>query len=142
EVRERIEPLRRELESLGFSRPIYHLIHQPLLYTHTYWATFLHPSGRAVARIHHRVWSHPNTFRTHLFPVFLTEMNDGSFIVSSGGKPDLIAPASVQVHHEKGATARDLWELHQRRLSDLYAGSVRRVDTQDQIRALIDRHHP
>jgi hypothetical protein len=38
EVRERLEPLHKELESLGFGRPIYHSISSPHLYTRIYWA--------------------------------------------------------------------------------------------------------
>src|SRR5262245_40422228 len=65
EVLERMEPLSQEFSELGFDRPIYHAIHNPTIYTRTYWATFLHESGQAVARVHHRIWSHPYASKTH-----------------------------------------------------------------------------
>ncbi len=141
EVCRRFEPLRKELESLGFGGPIYHAFHSPHLYTRIYWATFTHHTGKAIARIHHRVWSHPSTFRSHLFPVFITGLDDGSFLVSSASKPDLSAPDSVRFDMQTGASATALWEAHRQRMDDLPAGRPERASTDDEARALTERLH-
>jgi hypothetical protein len=57
EVREQFRPYAEELKGLGFHSPIYHAIPLDLSMTKIYWATFLHQSGRACARIHHRIWT-------------------------------------------------------------------------------------
>src|SRR5205085_749180 len=119
EVLERFEPLTQELIELGFDRPIYHAIHHPILFTRTYWATFLHSTGQAVARIHHRIWSSPQVSKSYLFPVFISELDDGGFLVSSAGKPDMLAPETVQARYLQGATAAELWEFHNSNLNDM-----------------------
>jgi Zn-dependent protease len=141
EERELFEPLRKELESLGFGRPIYHSIYVPHSYTHIYWATFTHHTGRALARIHHRVWNHPTTFRSRLFPVFITELEGGSYLVSTGERRGLSAPDSVRMHYQTGASATSLWDAHRQRLDELYAGQAKRVFTEDESRALTERLH-
>ncbi|HEY7158106.1 MAG TPA: site-2 protease family protein [Gemmataceae bacterium] len=141
EVRERFGPLTQELAALGFGQPIYHQIYHPLCFTHIYWATFLHPTDRAVARIHHRVWSKGAIHKSYLYPVFISEMANETFVVSSAGRPDLLAPASVQIVYEPGASAAELWERHQRRLDDLLPSRSVTVDTPAHQRELIERHH-
>lgn len=141
EVRQRFEPLAQELAALGFGRPIYHQIYHPLYFTHIYWATFLHPTGRAVARIHHRVWSQRTIHKSYLYPVFISEMEDETFVASSAGRPDLLTPASVQTVYQPGASAAELWERHQRRLDDLLPSRSVTVDTPLRQRELIERHH-
>ncbi len=141
EVRERFGPLAQELTTLGFGQPIYHRIYHPLHFTSIYWATFLHPTGRAVVRIHHRVWSQGAIHKSYLFPVFISEMENGTFVVSSAGRPDLLTPALVQIVYEPGASATELWERHQRRLDDLLPGRSVTVDTPPRQRELIEHHH-
>lgn len=141
EVRERFGPLAQELAALGFGQPIYHQICHPLYFTHIYWATFLHPSGRAVARIHHRVWSQGAIHKSYLYPVFISSMADETFVVSSAGRPDLLTPASVSIVYEPGASAAKLWEHHQRRLDDLLPGRSVTVDTPAKQREWIEKYH-
>jgi Zn-dependent protease len=141
EVRERFAPLAGELAELGFGRPIFHQIRSPLQYTHIYWATFAHPTGRAAARIHHRIWSQQTIHKSYLFPVFISELSDGSFLVSSAGKRDLAAPKSVEDHYSPGASAAELWREHERRLDErLPAGPVD-VRSEDRVRQMVERLH-
>jgi Zn-dependent protease len=140
-VRERFGPLAQELAALGFGQPIYHQIYHPRYCTHIYWATFVHPTGRAVARIHHRIWSQKAIHKSYLYPVFITEMENEEFIVSSAGRPDLLAPASVPIVYEPGASTAELWEHHQRRLDDLLPGRSVTVETPARQCELIERHH-
>jgi Zn-dependent protease len=141
EVRERFGPLTAELEALGFGQPIFHQIYNALQHTYLYWATFAHASGRAAARIHHRVWSRPDAHRSYMFPVFLSELSDGSFLFSSAGKRDMAAPASIEAHYQPGASADDLWEAHQRRLDDRLPCQTVDVNTHERLRQMLARHH-
>ncbi len=141
EVRKRFGRLSGELEGLGFGQPIYHQIFSPLQDTYLYWATFVHSSGRAVARIHHRVWSRKNMLKSYLFPIFISETADGSFVVTSAGKPDMAAPKSVKIQYKPGATAYLLWRAHTRRLDERQPGRLVDVRSDEDVRHLIERHH-
>src|SRR5262245_57810978 len=97
EVRERFKPVVQELAALGFQSPIYHAIDYPLHATRTYGATFLHPTGRARGRVHCRIFSGGGAAKSFLFPMFFTALDDGSFLVSSAGKPDMLMPESISM---------------------------------------------
>ncbi|HEX5272614.1 MAG TPA: hypothetical protein VFW33_19085, partial [Gemmataceae bacterium] len=139
--RRRFEPLRKELEALGFGRPVFHAISLPHSYTHIYWATFTHHTGRALARIHHRLWNHPTTFRSRFHVAFVTELEDGSCLVSTGERRGLGAPDSVRMDYQTGASATTLWDAHQQRLDEVPAGRVKRLVTEDESRGLTERLH-
>jgi Zn-dependent protease len=141
DVLEPFEPLTQELVELGFDRPIYHAIHHPIHFTRIYWATFLHPTGQAIARIHHRIWSHPHASKTYLFPVFISEMDDGGFLISSAGKPDMIAPKIVQARYLQGATASELWEFHTGNVNEMLPRQPVPLKTHERVRDMIERLH-
>ncbi len=141
EVRERFGPLAQELAALGFGQPIYHQIYHPRYFTYIYWATFLHPTGRAVARVHHRIWSQGAIHKSYLYPVFITAMEDGTFAVSSAGRPDLLAPESIRIVYEPGVSTAELWEHHQRRLDDMLPSRAVTVDSPERQRELIEQYH-
>ena len=84
-IRTAFEPLRRELESLGFHLPIFHAVSHQLSFTQYYSATFAHRSGEVFARIHYRHWTGVNPPRVYLFPIFATAYTDGSWLVSTAG---------------------------------------------------------
>ncbi len=105
EIQTRLQPLLQELAPLGFADPVFHAIIDPLTTTKIYWVTLRHESGRAWARVHHRIWAHNNPPRVHLFPVFGTAFANGSYRISSGGKPDTIAPNSVRITHTPSSSS-------------------------------------
>ncbi len=141
EVRERFAPLTDELEALGFGQPIFHQIYTAEQHTYIYWATFAHPTGRAAARIHHRVWARPGTHKSYLFPVFLSELADGSFVVSSAGKRDMAMPKSIEARYQPGASAAELWQTHERRIDERLPCQPAYAQTRAQLRQMIERHH-
>jgi Zn-dependent protease len=114
EIAASFEPLTLELMSLGFSDPVYHVIFDPGTRTTIYWATFLHESGKCFARIHRRLWSQTPKLSRSVWPMFFTAFTDGTFLVSSAVKPDLAAPATVQMNRMHRAATDRLWEAHQR----------------------------
>lgn len=91
DIAAKFQPLMAELSGLGFKEPIFHRIYDPGTETTIHWATFSHVSGNFFARVHHRVWQKAKPSERALFPMFFTEFSDGTFIVSSSGKPDMLA---------------------------------------------------
>src|SRR5579859_2056877 len=138
DVRDRFAPLIADFKELGFHSPIYHLIAIPFRKATIYWATFGHSSGRACARVHLRIWKEPRPIRIRLFPVFITGFDDGGFLVSWGGKPDMLPPASCEVHFNNGAGVKELWDEHQKELEKRGDRSVVRVTGQAPMRSLIE----
>jgi Zn-dependent protease len=142
EITAAFEPLALELQALGFHSPIYHVIRDYGTQTAFYWATWLHASGLHFARIHHRTWDRVKNRNRGLFPMFFTEFNDGTFLVSSAGKPDMEAPDSVRMNRMRGAATLKLWSEHQRLAEELSRQSaMRRTVTADELAAAVERHH-
>jgi Zn-dependent protease len=113
EIATKFEPLSRELEGLGFTDPIYHAIEDAINFTKIYWATFRHTNGKAFGRIHCRIWTKTHPQKFYLFPTFITVHTDGSGLFSSAGKPDTLLPKAVQTQHRRGASATELWRMHE-----------------------------
>ena len=142
EIATRFEPLTGELAALGFFDPVHHIIDDTGTRTTIYWATFRHESGNHFARIHNRVWRQaPNPNRA-LFPMFFTAFTDGTFLVSSAGKPDMAAPPMVQVNRMFGAPAARLWEKHQQLLAQVSERKlVSPIRSREDLIELTERHH-
>ena len=96
EINAGFEPLANELAGFGFFDPVHHVIHDPGTRTTVYWATFRHESGNFFARIHQRIWQQAQKSNRGLYPMFFTSFGDGTFLVSSSGKPDMTAPKTVE----------------------------------------------
>jgi Zn-dependent protease len=114
EILERFAPISAELAELGFHNPVYHFIEDHGSQTRWYWADYLHDSGEHWARIHFRQWFKSTPYDRGLFPLFITEFTDGTFLVSSAGKPDVSAPESVEMNRMPKTPTRTLWETHPR----------------------------
>lgn len=141
EVRAEFEPLTRELEALGFHSPIYHLIPTPLQSAALCWATFLHRDGKTVARIHHRRWASPMGPRLYFFPQFFTLFDDGTWLVSSAGKPDMLTPEACAMHYHVGASPRDLWAAHQEAVAEALPRRPVSIGSQEALREQLERRH-
>jgi Zn-dependent protease len=125
EIAASFEPPTLELTALGFSDPVYYVISDPGTRTTIYWATFRHESEKCFARIHRRIWPQTPRLSRSVCPMLFTAFTDGTFLVSSAAKPDLAAPATVQMNRMHRAATERLWEAHQR-LADL-AGARKMV---------------
>lgn len=143
ETREQLLPLARELEPLGFRDPVLHAIFDPTTSTRIYWATFRHVTGRAIARLHRRVWSAAQPPRTRQFPVFLSAFADGSYRVTSAGKPDLAPPPEVETEHVTGAGTSALWERHCAALDTAASAGRETIALIDDpvLHGVLERHH-
>jgi Zn-dependent protease len=140
EISLRFQPLATELAKLGFFDVVYHVIADAGTSTIIYWATYRHISGQHLARIHHRVWHGARNPDRGVFPLFLTAFTDGAWLVSSAGKPDTLAPETVQMNRMQGAPVGKLWDEHQK----LVAGaqkSIAPLATRDELAEATERHH-
>jgi Zn-dependent protease len=142
EIESSFEPMAAELVGQGFVDPVYHVIADPGTRTTIYWATFRHASGECLARIHNRFWHQAQKFNRGLFPVFLTEFSDSTFLVSSSGKPDLSTPNSVQMNRMHKASLLDLWAAHLKLLQAAVATkAIVPALSHDDIISATERHH-
>ena len=114
EVEEKFVPYVIDLAGLGFDDPVYHFIEDHGTKTRWYWATLRNASGQDCARIHHRQWDATSKSDRGTFVLFFTEFTDGTFLLSSSGKPDVSAPASIQMNRMPKASVTDLWTAHSR----------------------------
>ena len=136
------EPVTAELGSLGFLEPAYQVIHDTGTRTTIYWAMFRHVSGKHFARIHRRVWTQAPKASRKLFPVFLTGFADGTFLVSSAGKPDLATPDTVQMNRMHGAKTAELWAAHERLAESASERKmIAPVLSREELLAASERHH-
>jgi len=129
------------LTALGFHSPVYHLIHDPGTQTMLYWATFLHHSGIHYANIRLRHWDRAPNAKRKPFVIFYTGFVDTTFMVTSGGKPDLAMPPAVDYVRRTGASAEKLWALHEQRLMTSGRGNFAAVRNRDELLWSIERHH-
>src|SRR5688572_1583752 len=86
-------PLLQELATCGFYWPKFHAV-TGFSDTNIYLATLTHAHGKAAARIHMRVVTGLNKSVSRLFVTFFSEFSDGTFLVTTSGKPDLDTPKS------------------------------------------------
>ena len=142
EVAHGFEPVITEFMRLGFFHPVYYVIHDPGTRTTIYWAVFRHDSGNYFARIHQRIWQQAQKSDRGLFSMFFTAFADGTFLVSSSGKPDMAAPEAVQMNRRYRARTAALWEAHQpltARLTD--RRMIAPVRSQEDLVNLTEQHH-
>lgn len=140
-VAEQFKPQLAALTALGFHRPVCHHLHDPGTQTTWYWVTFLHTSGIHYAGIHLRHWDRAANVKRRPFVIFHTGFVDTTFLVTSGGKPDLAMPAGVDFKRRTGASAEKLWSLHEQRVMASGRGDFAAVRIRDELLWSIERHH-
>ncbi len=135
-------PLASEFATLGFIDPVFHQINDPVTRTTVNWATYRHESGNYFARIHQRIWHASARANRALFPMFFTEFSDGTFLVSSAGKPDMDTPRTVEMNRMPRATVNALWEKHVALTAARANGKVVvPVTSPEDVIAATERHH-
>jgi Zn-dependent protease len=131
----------RQLTSLGFRAPLWHVVGDDVQQARTYMATLVHPSGRAWARVHSRIWLVHTPPTTKTFLEIVSETAAGRFVWSLSAKADLAAPPSCTIVRKVNATPAALWAAHQAALQKSNATSLVPVTDADALRASIERHH-
>ena len=142
DIESRFAPMTAELASLGFFDPVFHVIEDLGTQTRIYWTTFRHTSDQHCARIHHRNWGKAQKHDRGLFAIFFTPFTDGTFLLSSSGKPDVAAPQAIQMNRMPGATVSKLWAKHEQLATacSLHK-AVERVTYRGEIIAASERLH-
>jgi Zn-dependent protease len=143
-VRTRFEMAMEELSRLGFTRPaIFHAIDDALHNCRQYLASITHESGRAIARVHNRIWAVRYPPKDAFFFEFLSELPDGKFLWSLSSKPDLLAPPNWPITRSRNATPEALWAMHQQHMGTLAADriSIVPVRNEQELQDALERHH-
>ena len=142
DVEARFSSIAAELTAAGFVDPVLHYFYDPGTQTRLYWATYRHVSGRVCARIHHRYWEKGQKKDRGTFPLFITEFTDGTFLVSSAGKPDVLEPQTIQMNRMHRASTGALFSEHQRLVeSALAQKEIFPVNDRDGVAAFCERLH-
>lgn len=100
-----------DFTDMGFVDPLHHVIIDPVNGATYAWITFHHPDGRAMARASYR--KHHGSSRTFAYAVFISQVEDGSFILSSSAKPESLMPETVVALHYPKVEPPELWQLHE-----------------------------
>ncbi len=142
EVRAKFRTMHEELAACGFHSPQCYWIRDVVHHTDICQAVYLHETGEAFARVHSRVWSLPKPPKEYFFPTFVSAFADGSYLVSTAAKPDLLAPPSCQVVRDVGASAGRLWESHQRELHEQPPSApVVPIRDPNELAEAVETHH-
>lgn len=137
-----LEPMLAELRTLGFVEVLYHAFDDTLTHTRRRLVTLASDDGSAIARVGERVWTGTKQHKTYRHVEFITAFDDGTFLWSTSAKPDMLAPANIEVVRKVGATPADLWSAHQ-------AAAAQRAErrriivarTAGEVREIAERHH-
>src|SRR5882672_2823717 len=141
DVAQRFAPVANELTALGFLDPVYHVFQDTGTSTTIYWATFRHASGQHFGRIHQRIWHQTRTVDRGTFVLFFTAFDDGTFAVSSSGKPDLDTPGTVPMLRRQGVTPSALWSAHVEFVAANRQAGVRPIRSREELLDATERHH-
>ncbi len=139
DIQQQFEPALRDLAECGFEHPIYHVIHDDLHRTDTYFASLVHASGQAWARVHHSILRlrHPpkRIFYTEIF----TPFSDGTCLWSLAAKPDLQPPLHFRINRHPAAKPAELWQSHQELLKTELAGrAIAHIASPEQLPQAIE----
>ena len=99
-------PVDEDLRACGFHSPECYWIRDTPRQTDIYQVVYPHESGKAFARVQYRVWNQPKPARQYRSVTFLSRFRDGSWLVSTTAKPDMLAPPSCRVNRKVGARSR------------------------------------
>jgi len=117
DVRQKLQPVMRELTDLGFGEAVYFSIHDLFHHSRMCQVALLHRDGRSVARVTHRVEG-IQASKTHFFTEFLSAMTSGTFLCSSTAQAQLLVPAQCWLNWNRKASTSQLWVSHRQKLDE------------------------
>jgi len=135
--REDIERLR----ALGYQVVIVHRIALPRIQTQIYRATLVHPSGQRFVRLQLRIWSQRTPPQERYHRQLETEFEDGTYLITFAGKPDMLAPPSMDIERIGEVTLDELIRRHDERLALTGRRDIRSVRSVEEVRAYVERQH-
>jgi Zn-dependent protease len=140
-IQNQFQPQVDALATLGFHSPAYLVIREPGTQTTLYWATFLHESGIHFARVQLRHWDKGINSKRSPHVVFFTGFLDGTFLLTSAGKMDLLPPPAVDIKFKTKANAQKLWTLHEQRLAINARQDFAGVPNREELLWALERLH-
>ncbi|MDI9445281.1 MAG: hypothetical protein QM844_14025 [Planctomycetota bacterium] len=142
EARSKFHALHEAIEAIGFRAPVCYWVHDIQHQTEICQAAYVHPSGQTFAKLHGRIWRLPRPPRQYFFPMFLTRFTDGSYLVSTAGRRDILAPPGCRENRLVGAAPETLWAAHQRAVQEeqLFK-TVAPVRGEADLVAAVEAHH-
>lgn len=142
EARSKFHALHDSIEAIGFRSPVCYWVHDTQHQTDIYQAAYVHQSGQAFAKLHCRIWRLPRPPRQYFFPMFLTRFTDGSHLVSTAGRRDILAPPGCRENRLVGAAPETLWASHQRAVQEQQLfKTVAPVRDEADLVAAVETHH-
>jgi Zn-dependent protease len=135
-------PVVRELQALGFDRPVFFAIDDRFHHTRLHQVAMLHHDGRTVARVTHRAEG-MNYTKLHFHTEFFTELESGEFLHASSARAQTNQPPRCRLVWKYGAAASQLWIIHRQALDEASESGQRVVAVRDraQVIDLLERHH-
>lgn len=142
DVRQKFEPVVRELTGLGFIDSLYFSIHDRLHHSWTSQTVLLHRDGRSVALVTHRLEG-VQVSKTHFFTDFLSSLSGGTFLYSSSALAQMLVPDECKLNWNPKANTSQLWLLHRQELEAAVQSGVTAavMKGRDEVLDVLERHH-
>lgn len=140
--RERLDPWVEKFQSLGFQPAVEHLIEDPLHQTTSGWMTFFQPEGKSFGRVQSRQFRGNARQDQGTNPCFVTEFRDGTYLISTSGKANMLSPPTCTINCQRGKKFDRLWESHEKVLREKCGDRLIRVHrTPAEVREATERLH-
>jgi hypothetical protein len=125
-----------DLKQLGFDQFWFYTLKNSLIGGQAYGVQALHSSQKTVGKVKFTSFKSRQSF---LF-VFISELKDGTVLGTTNNRPQFNSPHGYMVLRQLGASAPQLLELHQNKLSELSHGNPPNlINNFDQVEALEDK---
>ncbi len=137
-VRAKLEPVEMQLAACGFIDPAYHWIVDPYRSSRVCAATFRDPQGTTLARV---MYQQSQSKPAKVTCAFITAFRGGGYFVSSSARREVLSPPACHVQRAVGASASDLWRMHQQQLSlEAFSKTVVTVYSQEEMLELAQQY--
>lgn len=142
EVVAELEDSKEQLEALGFRGTVYHHFLDPRSRTEIYYASYLHKSGKVIARVMRRVFSANTPPKKNSHCAFITPLTHGRTLATANCKGDLEGPEECVDECLGNVSIQAAWKRHRERLQEpAYRESIQTIgDGRELLAALQQRH--
>jgi hypothetical protein len=125
-----------DLQQIEFDEFLFYTLKNSLTTGLGYGVQALHPSHKTMSKVLYV--SYKNRERSVL--AFLSELNDGTILGTTNKKQDFNTPPKHIIQRRLGASARELWELHQKKLAEMNRSNPPKIFANfDQVAAFEDK---
>lgn len=144
EYAEKLRPIITELADLGFVDSGWFWMDDLFHHAKTAQLVMRHREGQSIVRVTYRIegLEQPKP-RDLSYVEFLSDLSDGSMLLSSSNKAQLLTHARCRLNWRAGATVSQLWVSHREQLQSIEQEGVRPVGvrSRESMLAMLDKHH-